>query len=84
MRSLEGSALKLSTNGKGGRSPGCEHVREKHPQKTRILIADEHPLFRHGFMDFINDQSDMVVCGEAATAPATSTGIRLSCARNGR
>ena len=37
--------------------------------KTRILIADDHPLFRHGFMDFISSQADMTVCGEADSIP---------------
>jgi DNA-binding NarL/FixJ family response regulator len=34
--------------------------------KTRILVADEHPLLRHGIVAFINSQPDMIACGEAA------------------
>jgi DNA-binding NarL/FixJ family response regulator len=37
----------------------------RHPANMRILVVDEHPLFRHGVMDFINSQADMVVCGSA-------------------
>jgi DNA-binding NarL/FixJ family response regulator len=33
--------------------------------KTRILVADEHPLLRHGVVAFINGQPDMIACGEA-------------------
>ena len=33
--------------------------------KTRILVADEHPLLRHGIVAFINCQPDMIACGEA-------------------
>jgi DNA-binding NarL/FixJ family response regulator len=33
--------------------------------KTRILVADEHPLLRHGIVAFINSQPDMIACGEA-------------------
>ena len=33
--------------------------------KTRLLIVDDHPLFRKGLADFINAQSDLLVCGEA-------------------
>jgi DNA-binding NarL/FixJ family response regulator len=33
--------------------------------KTRILVADEHPLLRHGVIAFINSQPDMIACGEA-------------------
>src|SRR5207248_591679 len=75
MRSLKGSALKLSTNGKGGCSPGYEHAREKHPAKTRILVLEEHPLLRHGISDYLNAQPDMIVCGEVDTIPGAQSKI---------
>ena len=37
----------------------------KSPPRTRILVVDDHPLFRKGLADFINAQSDLTVCGEA-------------------
>jgi DNA-binding NarL/FixJ family response regulator len=40
-------------------------VGKPHTANTRILVVDEHPLFRHGVMDFINSQADMAVCGSA-------------------
>lgn len=33
--------------------------------KQRILIVDDHPLLREGVARLINDQSDLIVCGEA-------------------
>jgi DNA-binding NarL/FixJ family response regulator len=38
---------------------------EKNPVKTRILVSEEHPLLRHGVVDYLNSQPDMIVCGEA-------------------
>lgn len=32
----------------------------------RILIVDDHPLVRSGFVQLISDESDLEVCGEAA------------------
>ena len=40
-------------------------VSGKQIAKTRILVADEHPLLRHGMVAFINAQPDMIGCGEA-------------------
>lgn len=33
--------------------------------KTRILVVDDHPLYRRGLIDFINSQPGLVCCGEA-------------------
>ncbi|MGW8311585.1 MAG: response regulator transcription factor, partial [Thiogranum sp.] len=32
----------------------------------RILIVDDHPLVRSGFVQLISDEPDLAVCGEAA------------------
>src|SRR6185436_16299352 len=32
---------------------------------TRILVLEEHPLLRDGFTDFLNAQTNLMVCGEA-------------------
>lgn len=37
--------------------------------KARILVADDHPIFRQGMSDLLNRQSDTVCCGEAASLP---------------
>lgn len=34
-------------------------------EKTSILIVEDHPIFRMGMSDLINQESDMMVCGDA-------------------
>jgi DNA-binding NarL/FixJ family response regulator len=36
--------------------------------KTKILLVDDHPLVREWLTNLINQQPDMVVCGEAENA----------------
>ena len=45
-------------------------------RKYRILIVDDHPLFRHGIGDLINAETDLEICGEADSAPTALEGIR--------
>jgi DNA-binding NarL/FixJ family response regulator len=52
--------------------PADPSARPKH----RILIVDDHPLFRHGIADLINAEADMEVCGQADNAPSALEGIR--------
>jgi DNA-binding NarL/FixJ family response regulator len=34
-------------------------------QKLRILVVDDHPFFRTGIVQWLNQQSDLQCCGEA-------------------
>lgn len=34
-------------------------------EKVRIIIVDDHPVFRLGLRELINQEKDLVVCGEA-------------------
>ena len=34
-------------------------------EKKRILLVDDHPLLREGIAQLINQQADLLVCGEA-------------------
>lgn len=50
-------------------------VRMKRPQERgagyqrRILIVDDHPIFRRGIAMLIQHESDFIICGEAEAAP---------------
>ncbi|MBU3915364.1 response regulator transcription factor [bacterium] len=35
-------------------------------QKTKILIIEDHDIFRMGLCELINNEEDLIVCGEAA------------------
>jgi DNA-binding NarL/FixJ family response regulator len=39
-------------------------------QKSRILIVDDHPLFRQGLRQMIDRHRELIVCGEAPNAAA--------------
>ncbi len=44
------------------------HMSEKKPStvKKKLLIVDDHVFVRQGLRDFIERESDLIVCGEAA------------------
>ena len=44
----------------------------------RILIADDHAIVRAGLKQFIADQADMQVAGEAATGTETIALVRAA------
>jgi len=39
-------------------------------QKSRIFIVDDHPIVRKGLIQLINQEPDLIVCGEAENAEA--------------
>lgn len=39
----------------------------KQPQKTRILLVDDHALLRRGLTSLIETEADLSICGEATT-----------------
>lgn len=41
----------------------------------RILVVDDHPMMRLGLRQFIAQENDMVVCGEAADARETLSAV---------
>ena len=43
--------------------------------KARIFLVEDHGIARLGLMQLINQQSDMVVCGEAESAAGALSGI---------
>ncbi len=38
--------------------------------KAKIILVDDHPLVREWLTNLIHQQPDLIVCGEAETAPA--------------
>ena len=44
-------------------------------RKRRIFLVDDHPLVREGLTNLINEQNDLVVCGEAEDSARAITGI---------
>lgn len=52
-------------------NPKCDEAEVK-----RIVIVDDHPLFRKGLEQLINSNDDFAVCGEAGTAAEAMSEIR--------
>ena len=44
-------------------------------QDIRILIVDDHPLFREGLRQMIDHEADLTVCGEAPDAESALEAI---------
>lgn len=49
---------------------------ESGKEKTRIIIVDDHPIIRKGLSDLINQEKDLVVCGQAEDAHAGLQAIK--------
>src|SRR5713101_6089304 len=46
------------------------------PEAKRIVIVDDHPLFRKGLEELINSENSFAVCGEAGNAAEAMDVIR--------
>lgn len=46
------------------------------PAQKRILVVDDHPVFRRGIAALIAEQKDLLVCGEAENAPSALEAMR--------
>jgi DNA-binding NarL/FixJ family response regulator len=51
---------------------------EQADRKHRVFIVDDHPLVREGLSNLINEQADLVVCGEAEDAAQALAGIGVA------
>lgn len=47
------------------------------PAKHRVMLVDDHPIVRHGIAMLINEEDDLMVCGESCSAGDTLTQIEL-------
>src|SRR5262245_45303459 len=52
-------------------------IRMNIPQPVRIVIADDHPLFRDGLRTLLESEARFVVVGEAGNAQAAVEAVRL-------
>jgi DNA-binding NarL/FixJ family response regulator len=52
-------------------NPRCDR-----PEAKRLLIVDDHPLFRKGLEELIHSDPEFAVCGEAGNAPEAMEVIR--------
>jgi DNA-binding NarL/FixJ family response regulator len=59
------------------RNKADESQQQSHPggRKSKVFVVDDHPILRQGLSKLINDQSDLMVCGEAESPPAALEGI---------
>jgi DNA-binding NarL/FixJ family response regulator len=55
-----------------------EKSTDKSGSRHRIFIVDDHPLVREGLANLINQQPDLLVCGQAEDAAQTLAGIGVS------
>jgi len=39
--------------------------------RSRVFLVDDHPLIRRGLTSMINQESDLIVCGESSGQPGT-------------
>jgi DNA-binding NarL/FixJ family response regulator len=45
-------------------------------KKSQVFIVDDHPIFRKGLKQLINEESDMTVCDEAEDVFSATTKLR--------
>src|SRR3990167_3544921 len=55
-------------------------MKRKSPTKSKrskIFIVDDHPIVCRGLAQMINNEKDLIVCGEANSIQAALEGLRL-------
>lgn len=57
------------------RKDGINYVQEK----RRVMIVEDHPVFRMGLRELINEEKDLMVCGEADDAGQAFDEIARCC-----
>lgn len=45
-------------------------------EKRRVLVVDDHPVFRHGISALINAEDDLIVCGEGSSSATALDAMR--------
>jgi DNA-binding NarL/FixJ family response regulator len=57
-------------------SGAADNPNRESSESIRIVVVDDHPLFRHGLVQLLNSDEGFSVCGEASSAPEALTIIR--------
>ena len=60
---------KISTSALGKKEPPAKEM------KRRVMIVDDHPIFRDGLSQLLNHQPDLHVCGAACSAAQALTSV---------
>jgi DNA-binding NarL/FixJ family response regulator len=60
---------------KRARNPVSVTISKADKSRSRIFLVDDHPLVREWLTNLINQQKDLVVCGEAENAAQALRGI---------
>jgi DNA-binding NarL/FixJ family response regulator len=66
---------KQAANTSAAAAPAPARI-DNNPAPIRIVIVDDHPLFRHGLTQLLNSDDVFCVCGEAGTSPEALSLIR--------
>lgn len=59
-----------------GQSEAASAAKQGDTDTIRIVVVDDHPLFRHGLVQLLNSEESFDVVGEASAAPEAMTVIR--------
>jgi len=57
-------------------NPETEMTEESKNRKKRVLIVDDHPIFRFGLAGLISERPQLEVCGHADSAPIALDAMR--------
>jgi DNA-binding NarL/FixJ family response regulator len=69
--STQRAVAKTSVARSTSKNPRCDA-----PEVKRLLVVDDHPLFRKGLEELIHSDADFAVCGEAGNAAEAMEVIR--------
>jgi len=47
-----------------------------HKTRSKVLVVDDHPMTRHGIVRLLEQEPDLVVCGEAENAPQALAAVK--------
>ena len=62
-----------------GENKSHERNRPRAGRRAKVLIVDDHPIFRRGLSDLIAEEDDMEVCGETDNGPEALRQVETCC-----